>query len=567
MPGAPWETYAAAAQQLLAGAMLAANFLPPQAMSLPPAAATAAALGAFRAGQQQRLWHLRSYSSNLPHAVMQLAVLPTHSLTHLQLNLEHDTAVDAAMLSLALARLSSLQFLCLESSGCQHKAPPASCLEGIAQLSQLTELQLHNCWSNIDQPLQQLLAQPLPLRKLLLHIRSDLPDLNLAHLTQLEVLEHSWGALTPASVLPQQLQRLQLGSVECAADFVAPMQLPALQWFSFLVRFKNHALLLQLAQHTALQQLALTYDGSDDALATAAVWQQLPQLRELRMLWENSIPTVDQAAAILAGIAAATGLTKLEFSVQVLDSAENEVFGGCEPPPLDVSVCGSLAALQNLQELRLECAFARLAVGDALALTALTNLTLLASRCSCSGEQKRVRSRGIDGTAVAAVVRSLPQLRHFELDDCSMMREEALAAIGRLVQLTQLRLGCAEYGEVTHEGLALLTRLSRLQQLTLQASRQVSDAALRKFGQLQGIRKVEVLRQPVQPGVVYTFVSRPGEVWQGAGDGDLEDSDEYEGSESEDSDDYEGSDQYEGSDEYEDSDGFDGDGDDDSSAD
>jgi hypothetical protein len=473
-------------------------------------------------------------------------------LTHLELNLEHDTAVDAAALSAALARLSSLQFLSLTSSGSQEKAAPAGCLAGIAQLSQLTELQLHNCWADIDQPLQQLLVHPLPLRKLLLHVRSDLPDLNLAHLTQLEELEHSWGALTAASVLPQQLQRVQLGSVECAADFVAAMQLPALQWFSFLVCLKQHALLQQLAQHTAIQQLALTYDGSDDALATAAVWKQLPQLRELRMLWENSIPSVDQQAAILAGIAAATGLTKLEFPIQVLDSAEDEVDWGLgDPPPLDVSVCGSFAALTNLKELWLACSWARLAVGDALALTALTNSTLLSSRAHCLGE-KRIRSRGIDGASVAAVVSSLPQLRHFELDDCSMMGAESLAAIGQLVQLTQLHLGCCEYGGVTHEGLALLTGLSRLQQLTIQASRMVSDATLKKFAQLQGISKVKWLRQPLQPGVAYMFASRPHEVWQG-------------GAESEDSGDYEGSDGYddddddEGSDGFEDSDGYDDD--------
>jgi hypothetical protein len=40
----------------------------------------------------------------------------------------------------------------------------------------------------------------------------------------------------------------------------------------------------------------------------------------------------------------------------------------------------------------------------------------------------------------------------------------------QLVQLTELRLGCSEVGGVTHEGLMLLTGLSRLQQLTVQAS-------------------------------------------------------------------------------------------------
>jgi hypothetical protein len=413
--------------------MHVAVFPPPQA----------AAAGALNANQQQSLWRLRSYSSDLPHAVKQLDVLPAHSLTHLQLDMQLDTAVDAAALSAAIARLSSLQFFSLRSGYSQDKATPASCLAGIAQLSQLTELQLHNCWSDIDQPLQQLLAHPLPLRKLLLHVRSELPDLNLAHLTQLEVLEHRWAALTPTSVLPQQLQRLQIGPVWCADDFAAALQLPALQWFGFPVQFTEHSLLLQLAQHTGLQQLVLTYHGSDGALATAAVWKQLPQLRELRMQHGDGIPSVDEQAVILAGIAAATGLTSLEFCIHVLefDESEHKAGGWVDPPPLDVSVCGSFAALTNLKELRLECHFACLAAGHALALTALTNLTLLSSRAYCFGE-KRTRSRGKDSASVAAVVSSLPQLRHFELDDCSMMGEESLAAICQLVQLTQLHLGC-----------------------------------------------------------------------------------------------------------------------------
>jgi hypothetical protein len=465
--------------------------------------------------------------------VQQLAVLPAHSLTHLELDVQHDTAVDAAALSAAIARLSSLQFLSLKSGYSQEKAAPACCLASIAQLSQLTELQLHNCWSDIDQPLQQLLAHPLPLRKLLLHVRSELPDLNLAHLTQLEVLEHRWAALTPASVLPQQLQRLQTGPVWCADDFAAALQLPALQWFSFPVQFKEHGLLLQLAQHTAIQQLALTYDGSDEALATAAVWKQLPQLRELSMLHGDGIFSLDEQAVILAGIAAATGLTNSDFSIRVLefDESEHKAGGWVDPPPLDVSVCGSFAALTNLKELRLECHFARLAIGDALALTALTNLTLLSSRAYCFGE-KRTRSRGIDGASVAAVARGLPQLRHFELDDCSMMREESLAAIGQLVQLTQLHLGCREYGGVTRHGLALLTGLSRLQQLTIQACRLTSDADLQKFGQLHGIKQVVALREPEQPGFAYTYVWISGEVWHGGADCeesyDYDDSDDLE---------------------------------------
>jgi hypothetical protein len=37
---------------------------------------------------------------------------------------------------------------------------------GPSQLKQLTSLKLHGKWSDSEQPLQQLLAQPLPLRQL-----------------------------------------------------------------------------------------------------------------------------------------------------------------------------------------------------------------------------------------------------------------------------------------------------------------------------------------------------------------------------------------------------------------
>jgi hypothetical protein len=389
----PWQTYATVFQQALCMAMHVAGSQQPRS------AAAAAAAGSQHSPDQPLLsWRLGSFTSDLPGAAQQLAVLPAHSLTHLQLDLQYDTAVNAVALSAALAGLTSLQFLCLKGSCQQAKAAPASCLAGIAQLSKLTELQLHNCWSSIDQPLQQLLAHPVRLRKLQLHVCSDLPDLNLAHLTQLEVLEHSWGALTPATVLPQQLQRLQLGAVECAADLVVPMQLPALKWLSILVRSKKHALLLQLAQHTSLQRLMLVYDGSDEAAATAAVWKQLPQLRGLTMLWENSIPGVEQAAAILAGAAGATRLTKLVFPAQVITDGEEEE--DWDAPPPEVAVCASLAAVTSLEELQLNYGYTRLAAGDALALIALTNLTQLLLLSDSPGEHTRCSSRGIDGATL-----------------------------------------------------------------------------------------------------------------------------------------------------------------------
>jgi hypothetical protein len=71
---------------------------------------------------------------------------------------------------------------------------------------------------------------------------------------------------------------------------------------------------------------------------------------------------------------------------------------------------------------------------------------------------------------------------------------------------------------VTRYGLALLTGLTRLQQLTIQACRLTSDAELEKFGQLQGIQKAVASREPEQPGMAYTYVWISGEVWHGGAD-------------------------------------------------
>jgi hypothetical protein len=499
--GMPWQRYLDLTQQLLPLTMRAVS----AAQLQPPAAALQDSNGQQQR-QQQRSWRLASFSSDLPGAADLLPLLPAYSLTYLSLDLQHEKAVaaDSSALSSALAGLRNLQFLRLSSKpeSWEEEASSASCLAGVAQLSQLTELQLLNDWSDIDQPLQQLLAQPLPLRKLLLHVQSDLPDVNLAHLTQLELLDHRWHSLTPRSVLPQQLQRLQLGAVECAEDLEVLMQLPSLQWLSILVRTEDHALLLQLAKHPSLQELALRYDGSEEALATAAAWRQLPQLRELQMKWEHSLPQGQQIADMTAGIAAATGLTKLLLPLESLDEEDTTEFGTIRPSPVQVTVCASLAALTNLKHLELCCVDAELTPGDALALTALTKLTHLVS----TGAGLTPRGEGVcgvGGAAVAEIMRSLKQLQHLRLDECRMRDLASLAAVGQLTQLTELQL--MGVGGVTLEGLNLLTGLSRLQQLTLQTGREVPDDVLQQFAQRHGISKA--VSKPV-PRRVVTYVAR-----------------------------------------------------------
>jgi hypothetical protein len=62
-----------------------------------------------------------------------------------------------------LARLQGLQRLTLHGA-VGHIPVPGSCLSGLAQLTRLTSLKITGSWSDGLKPLQQLLAQQLPLQ-------------------------------------------------------------------------------------------------------------------------------------------------------------------------------------------------------------------------------------------------------------------------------------------------------------------------------------------------------------------------------------------------------------------
>jgi hypothetical protein len=200
-----------------------------EAAVLQPVSAATAVPVAYQAGsnqvtsqaqqqqQQQQGLRLRSFSSNLDNVVDILAVLPPHSLAHLHLSLENATT-DSSSLSAALVRLSRLQRLHLS------RLPASFCmaLTALTQLNQLTHLEVREWQEQIvgsDQQhsqqqvqpaaaaLQQLLAQPLPLKELNLCPRLQLPALDMARLTKLTKLDASYCMILPVdSVLPAQLQ-------------------------------------------------------------------------------------------------------------------------------------------------------------------------------------------------------------------------------------------------------------------------------------------------------------------------------------------------------------------------
>jgi hypothetical protein len=211
----------------------------------------------------------------------------------------------------------------------------------------------------------------------------------MALLTELTELRTGRCELAEATVLPVQLQRLHFHSWD-GAHSLAPLtrlELQQLQHLSLRVDFEQPQPLLQLAQLPALTHLALQYDEWCDghaAAATASAWPLLPQLRELdiaKELW-SSQPDWE---AIVAGVAAAAGLTKLVLDARMCsDELQAEFINGSDDYidqmwASQVAACASLAKLTCLQDLMvygIDSLFMfNLSRGDALALTALTDLT------------------------------------------------------------------------------------------------------------------------------------------------------------------------------------------------
>jgi hypothetical protein len=111
-----------------------------------------------------------------------------------------------------------------------------------------------------------------------------------------------------------------------------------------------------------------------------------------------------------------------------------------------------------------------IAHGDALALSALTNLT----RLNLSGMRA-----GVGDLAASALACSLKQLRHLDLTDCNLGSLACVPPMAQLVHLTQLQL-CGNV-EVTQQGLMLLTKLSNLQQLEFERAPEVTDDVVAKI--------------------------------------------------------------------------------------
>uniref|UniRef100_A0A383VXL9 Uncharacterized protein n=1 Tax=Tetradesmus obliquus TaxID=3088 RepID=A0A383VXL9_TETOB len=447
------------AQQLMQPAMaLAAT-----AGIAPPAAPAAMNLPVLlqQQQQQQRSLRLVSFTADLPGMPGMLAALPAHSLTRLQLDFWASAKFSGARLAADLARLSNLQQLSLTKEQGKAGGIPTSCLDGVAQLTRLSHLSLGGQWCGGQQPLQQFLARPLPLQQLQLNLGMRLPVLDLTRCSQLRGLTiNAYFGVPEGSALPQQLQRLELVSRSSRGDAVAELQLLQLQQLQHLrLDTPMKASSLQdLSQLQSLQHVALGYNHARAAQEVALSWALVPQLRELKVL-TGCCSEEEHMDTILQGIGACNALTKLQLQVYAVrveqhDSDDDSEDEGNVMRTVHMPACSMLARLTTLQDLCLHSP-SSLAEGDALQLTALTNLT----RPVLGG-----LGAGVGELAANALACSLKQLRHLDLQRCNLGSMSCLAAIAHLQQLTELRL--EHNSGLTRQGLMLLTRLSNLPQLS-----------------------------------------------------------------------------------------------------
>uniref|UniRef100_A0A383WM33 F-box domain-containing protein n=1 Tax=Tetradesmus obliquus TaxID=3088 RepID=A0A383WM33_TETOB len=483
--GLEWRAHWEVAQQLLQHGLQAAAPPPQTALGAAAAAPGLAPVianshnAAATAGQQQqqRLQGLRltSFSSNFAGTAGVVAALPAHSLTSLHLEYNEGMPPAGPGLPAGLACLTGLQHV-HHNNRCQRqplvrKPPvlPGGCVAALSALRQLTYLSLRSYWHDAQQQLQQLMEAAPPLQCLHLGNSVDASDeaLDMRPLTRLTELTAS--QLPHESLLPAQLQRLCLKSVEIPVGLACVLPLQQLQHLSLGVGGDEGPTeptpLLPLAQLPALTQLELSYTWFTDATATAAAWPQLPQLRVLDLDTEGNPPSAE-LAGVLASIGGCSGLTRLRL---VLHAEDVELPEDLEPGQqyAGIAACGSLAALTGLRDLMLHSH--QLAPGDTLALSKLTALTRL---------DLAELAQGVDDVAATALACCCRQLRHLDLRGCDLGSMACLAVIGQLPQLTELHL---DGTPITRRGLRLLTGLSYLRQLRVTFSAGVTASVWDRF--------------------------------------------------------------------------------------
>jgi hypothetical protein len=353
-------------------------------------------------------------------------------------------------------------------------------------------------WSKLNH-LEQLLALPLPLQQLQLDFGPyqlcGVREISISHLTALtELSAPDWGDVLTLQ-LPMQLQTLQLGA-PYSDQFDALSRLQQLRCLSIGVVDPEKEPLLHLAQLPALQELSLRYDTGDvvAAAATAPVWCKLPQLRGLFVGYESSSVTDRQLAKITSGLAAATGLTKLQLTGESCHHGEEPMYAHSESESetaleqyaYPCSLCRSLARLTRLRDLSIATGLRApemssgcwLRAEGVQALTALTELT----RLVLVNRDGRFQHWPGDRDVVALVSgMAAAQLRELELEYFDTYSAQCMATISRMTQLTRLWLPGSEQwqDDASQRELLLLSGLSSLRRLLLYSVEEVADGVMK----------------------------------------------------------------------------------------
>lgn len=404
---------------------------------------------------------LQSYSSDVLHSNAILQSLPGGSLTRLTLQ-----RVDYKLSAAALGNLPNLQALVIHTTTDRCFD---SCMSAVSQLSRLTFLDVEgdDSFDTLQLP-GQLQELHLTLRKSS-SCAADGLQLSLQQHTGLTHLEvRSTCSLPGGAQLPKQLESLKLDLENTAAT--QSLQLTTLQQLkqlTILQSWDSTQDLLALSRLPNLQHVSLGYCRGWAAEAAVA-WPHVRQLRSLQLGTGTHAPSPH---VLFRCLSLATTLTNLELHCSVHGMR-------------DVSVCKSLAALLDLQHLKLPCVGLDMSVdsvcGDVHHLSALTKLT-----CLDLSECRQL----VSADALRVLAPQLTQLEKLYMHIAMTRYTTTLAhlsAVGAFKALKHLSVSGLSQDE-QQKGLQLLTGLQHLTEL--QGFGSCSEEALRGFwGALEGGR-------------------------------------------------------------------------------
>lgn len=445
-------------------------------------------LGAFDGVGAGTQLGLQSFKSSVPATARLLAALPAATLTELRV-----CKLDSDNLNSAISRLTSLQRLTVTM--CDYVQSPSkafeeldTCLEGIASLTQLTQLNLNNIPVSSD---MQLLPVQLKQLGVVYRVRSEgrappykpIPEFDavasLQHLTCLTHLYLSADQLVTGSSLPADLRSLHLTATippGAVAGLNNLHQVTSIVLDSMrnrdVMSLEDLKLLQQLSQ---LEQLSLALRRGSDPIQMVEACSTMPLTSLIIDFADVTTGTLQQ---IMQHVGSDSMLTDLSIRVVRIksDAADAEAHS--------LAVHESLTALSRLQRLDLTLGpslpgkprwFAK---QDAQHLSALVSLTSLKLCTEGLGPY-------VDGTTLCLLTSHLTNLKQLEVtwldENVRVGYSPALPAIGKLSKLQSLKLGRLPRAEA-QRGLQVLTGLTNLVgEASLEGFERAGPAAKKAF--------------------------------------------------------------------------------------